>query len=481
MNWAARFAWWCLATVAILAAAGGAAEPDAPERRPDVLFISIDDLNDWIGGLAGYPGVKTPNIDRLAARGVLFTRAYCAAPACNPSRTSLLTGRRPSSTGVYHNTQPWIPVMRDAVTLPRYFRDNGYRVAGAGKIFHGGFNDPEAWDEYLPRPADARPAVTPASLPNGNGVDWAPMQVPDSAMGDYQVLKWVEERLNDSSQEPLFLAAGFFRPHLPWYVPEEYYRLYPLDQVQRPLVKPGDLSDVPSPGLRMAGPDGDHRRITSAGKWEAAIQGYLASISFADRMVGRLLDALDKSGRADRTVIVLWGDHGWHLGEKQHWRKFTLWEEATRTPLIIVPPGGRDTAGRCERTVNLLDIYPTLLDLCRLPENRRLEGRSLVPLLRNPARDWPYPAVTTHGRNNHAVRTERWRYIRYGDGSEELYDHDVDPQEWTNLAKESDSAAIKRELRGWIPRVNVPDAPEIAGRSRDRDAEIEESGERRNR
>lgn len=207
----------------------------------------------------------------------------------------------------------------------------------------------------------------------------------------------------------------------------------------------------------MARPEGDHRRVLESKNWEKAVQGYLAAIAFTDAQVGRLLDALDKSPYADNTIIVLWGDHGWHLGEKQHWRKFALWEEATRVPLLISLPG-QSTAQECPRPVNLVDLYPTLIELCNLAP-KQLDGVSLVPLLKNPQAEWDQVSLTTHGRNNHAVRSERWRYIRYADGSEELYDHQQDPMEWTNLAGDPQYNEIKDSLAKRLPEINAPDAP----------------------
>ncbi len=435
---------------------GAAAQPEAPGTRPNVLFIAVDDLNDWTGFLGGYPGVETPNLDRLAARGTSFSRAYCSAPACNPSRASLLCGIRPSTSGVYYNGNPWRPQLPDAVTLPQHFMAHGYKVHGGGKIFHGAFEDPASWQFYLPRPRDPVPESRPVNgIPNTAHFDWGPVEVGDQSMGDTQVVDWGVKFLGEKHDRPFFLAVGLFRPHLPWYAPRKYFERYPLDRIKLPKVNPDDLDDVPALGVRMARPEGDHAKVLAHQQWEEAVQGYLASITYADGQVGRLLDALDRSPYAGNTVIVLWGDHGWHLGEKLHWRKFALWEEATRVPLVFVVPGLTKADTRCERTVSLLDIYPTLADLCALPILEPLEGRSLRPLLKDPQGTWDRPVVTTHGKDNHAVRSERWRYIRYSDGSEELYDHQQDPLEWTNLAGQAEYVQVKQELARWLPEVNV--------------------------
>ncbi|MBI1390652.1 MAG: sulfatase-like hydrolase/transferase [bacterium] len=428
--------------------------------RPNVLFIAVDDLNDWIGCLGGHPDTKTPNLDRLANRGVLFTRCYCSAPACNPSRASLLTGIRPSSSGVYLNSQPWRPAMPDAVTLPMWFKQNGYSTAGRGKLFHGGYSyDPPAWDEYVKQGSNPEPPVKPLNgIKNTAHFDWGPVDAADDDMDDFKVVEWGADFLNQKHDQPFFLACGLFRPHLPWYAPKKYFDEFPPETITLPNVNENDLDDVPPAGVKMAKPDGDHRRVTETHNWRKAVASYLACIHFTDAMLGRLLDALEQSQYADNTIIVLWGDHGWHLGEKLHWRKFALWEEATRMPFIVSVPGSAQNGARCDRTVTLLDVYPTLVELCGLKTNPALEGVSLTPLLHDPRREWNRPAVTTYGRNNHSVRSERWRYIRYEDGSEELYDHDADPLEWTNLASDARFEPVRRDLSRWMPEINAPDA-----------------------
>ena len=443
-----------------LAVSFAAPSARAAETKPNVLFLAIDDLNDWVGVLDGYEGVQTPNLDRLASRGVLFTRAYCSAPACNPSRASLMSGIRPSTSGVYHNPQPWRAVMQDVATLPQHFMAHGYNAVGAGKIFHGAYEDPASWHDYRLRQADPLPEVRPVNgIPNTRHFDWGPLDVADETMDDMKTTQWAIDYLKGKHDKPFFLAVGLFRPHLPWYVPKKYFERYPLSKIVLPKVPADDLEDVPTIGRQMARPEGDHRKVVATHNWEKAIQGYLASISFTDASVGRVLEALDASGYADNTIIVMWSDHGWHLGEKQHWRKFALWEEATRVPMVIVAPGVTRSGPRCVRTVSLLDIYPTLVELCGLRANPRLEGKSIVPLLRKPDAEWNRPVLTTHGRYNHAVRSERWRYIRYKDGTEELYDHQRDPMEWANLASWPEHGDVKKELAAWLPKVNAENAP----------------------
>jgi arylsulfatase A-like enzyme len=436
----------------------------APAEKPNVLFIPVDDLNDWIGPLKGHPQARTPHIDRLAARGVVFSRAYCAAPACNPSRTALMTGVRPWTSGVYHNDQPWRPVMKDAVTIPQVLRSQGYSVMAGGKILHGGFDDAASWDERAKLTGkNSHPPKAPANgIPNAGHFDWAPVDAADEDMSDYRMVSWASEVLQRKHEKPFFLATGFVKPHLPWYVPKKYFDLFPLDQIVLPEVKEGDLDDVPAAGRRMARPEGDHASVLKADGWRTAVQGYLASIAFMDAQVGRLLDALDRSDYAKNTVIVFWGDHGWHLGEKSHWRKFALWERATRAPLIVAGPG--IAPGVCGRTVDFMDLYPTIAALCGAPPREGIAGNSLMPLLKNPSEAWDRPAITTHGRGNHAVRTERWRYIRYADGSEELYDHAADPNEWTNVAAAPGNEKVKAELARWLPEKDAPNAPSEKGK-----------------
>ena len=431
--------------------------------KPNVLFIAVDDLNDWIGVLGGHPQSKTPHIDRLADRGVLFTNCHCAAPACNPSRAALMTGIRPSTSGVYHNPQPWRKAMPDAVTLSQHFMQHGYTALGAGKIYHGSFPDPASWDTYFPaknrnRPADPLPQGRPLNgIHNTRHFDWGPVDVTDGQMGDHKVVDWLIDQLQAVHDKPFFLACGIFRPHLPWYVPPKYFDALP-DDIQLPKVLETDLDDVPPAGRRMAKPGGDHSKVLGHQQWEAAVRGYLASIAFTDAQIGRLLDAFDSSPYKDNTIIVFWTDHGWHLGEKQHWRKFALWERATKTPMVIVAPGVTKSRQRCDQPVNLLDIYPTLVDICDLPPREELEGVSLKPLLGDTSAPWDRPSITTHGRNNHAVRSSRYRYIRYADGTEELYDHQTDPHEWHNLADQEALEGVKSRLAQWFPKTNVEDA-----------------------
>ncbi len=464
----------------------------ASERKPNVLFIALDDMNDWIGSLGGYSGkVHSPNLDRLARKGITFTNAHSPSTVCNPSRTTIMTGLRTSTTGIYNNRQWWRPALPDVVTLAECFRENGYRVEGGGKVFHHtlGNNPPGIWDNYYPQVQDSRwhydypvpGQQTPkrgVHWPEGfplNGIenvklgkrppanyrefDWGPFDKPELEMGDGRMVRWATDFLSRPHDKPFFLAAGIYRPHLPWYVPRKYFDLYPLAGIELPEVKEDDLNDVPLCGRKMAEARlADFELVKKAGQYKQAVRAYLASISFADALIGLLLDALEKSSYRDNTIVVVWSDHGWHLGEKGAWHKRTLWERSTHVPFFIAAPAVTRPGSVCNRPVNLIDIYPTLLDLCGLRAGGTLDGVSLVRLLRDPQAAWEHASVTTCERGNHAVRTDKWRYIRYNDGTEELYDRDTDPHEWTNLAEDPRFDSTKRELAKWLPKSDAPPA-----------------------
>jgi len=463
----------------------------AATERPNVLFLAVDDMNDWVGCLGGYAGeVHTPHIDRLAKRGMLFVNAHCPAPVCNPSRTAIMTGLRPTTTGIYDNGRWWQPALPEAVTLPEYFARHGYNVVGGGKVYHHtpGFNPPGQWHSYFdqvfddpwhrPGPRDALPVrklAWPKGFPlcglenvregkrppaNAKEFDWGPFNKKVLEMGDGQMVAWAKAFLEQDHDRPFFLAAGIFRPHLPWYAPQKYFDAYPLEDIKLPTVPADDLQDIPAAGRRIARYRGDEWEYLKRQKrWREAVQAYLASISFADSLVGQLMASLERGPHAEDTIVVLWSDHGWHLGEKHHWHKFTLWEEATRVPLIVVAPNVTQPNARTSKPVGLIDLYPTLVELCGLPAMQRLDGMSLVPLLKDPSAPWERAALTTHGRGNHSLRTERYRYIRYADGSEELYDHRTDPHEWTNLAERAEYHELKRKLRSRLPKKEAPPAP----------------------
>lgn len=427
--------------------------------KPNVLFIAVDDLNHWVHYLGRNKQSITPNIDKLAARGVRFTRSYCAAPVCNPSRAALMSGMRPSTTGVYENNNDWRTVIPIDKPLTSAFRSGGYFVCGAGKIYHESYTRREEWDDYLDRKGKKHANPTPAEGQSDGvgGIKFAPIDCKDEDIDDYDITNYGIEQLGKKHDKPLFLAVGLHKPHMPWFVPRKYYDMFPLDKIELPPTKEGDLADIPPAGIKMARPEGDHAAMLQSGRWKEAIQGYLAACAYTDMNIGRLMDAFDKSAFKDNTIIVFWGDHGWHLGEKEHWRKFTLWEEATRAPLIWVAPGVTKPDSICDRTVDYMSIYPTLMDLCGLPKPAHLDGVSIKSLLADPKAAWSTPAMTTYRFNNHGIRNEGWRYIRYNTGEEELYNEATDPYEWTNLASDPQYAGTKSELAKMIPTSNHED------------------------
>jgi arylsulfatase A-like enzyme len=451
-----------LALTALLLALPSARAADP--AKPNVLFIAIDDLRDWVGYLGKNPQSITPNIDRLAARGLAFTRSYCAAPVCNPSRTALMSGLRPFTTGVYENGNDWRTVIPEPQTLTAQFRKAGYFVAGSGKIYHEAYPRRSDWDDYLANPGGNPQPKGDAGV---GGIKFAPLDCKDEDLNDWKITEYAIKQLGQKHDKPFFLACGLHKPHMPWNVPRKYYDMHPLADIKLPPYLENDLDDIPPAGIKMAKPEGDHRNILNSGRWKEAVQGYLAAGTYADMLIGRLLDAFDQSAYRDNTVIVFWCDHGWHLGEKHHWRKFALWEEATRSPLIWVAPGLTKPGTVCDRTVDFMTIYPTLCDVCGLPTPAHVEGQSIKHLLIDPKAAWDQPAVTTYRFKNHAVRTEGWRLIRYANGDEELYDEAKDPNEWTNLATNAEFAAKKAELAKLLPTKNHPDIGGRRGQGRE--------------
>lgn len=457
-----------------------------PLSRPNVVLIAVDDLNDWVGCLGGHPQALTPHLDALAARGTLFTNAHCQAPLCNPSRTSVLLGRRPSTTGIY-GLEPWfreVPAWREAVSLPQHFAQAGYRTLAAGKLFHHGTGAPPRTALGLPpefqvrgpspgigvRPTEK--LIPPTPMGNHPLMDWGVFPHRDEDKGDYQVASWAVQQIHAADpQQPFFLAAGFFLPHVPCYASQAWFDLYPEPDVLLPPIREQERATTPrfSWYLHWQLPEPRLAWVQQENQWRNLVRSYLACTSFVDAQIGRVVDAIDEAGLADNTVIVLWSDHGYHLGEKEITGKNTLWERSTRVPLLFAGPGVAP-GQRCAEPVELLDIYPTLSELCQLPLPAELEGLSLVPQCQQAQTMRERPAVTTHNPGNHAARSRHYRYIRYADGSEELYDHRVDPNEWHNLlAVDYDSEWAKdAEQRSRIVqwhRQHLPDedCPPVTG------------------
>lgn len=434
--------------------------------KPNILFVAIDDQNDWIGCLEGHPQVQTPHIDALAKRGTLFANAHCQSPLCNSSRTSLMTGLRPTTTGIY-GLAPWfrdVDSLHDIVSLPQYLSQHGYTTYTTGKIYHGGYGrrprDRE-WDVIgTPAGVGVKPpeklVKTPAPHPL---VDWGVFPHADEDKGDWKVASWAVEQLDQKPQEPFFLSCGFFLPHVPCYATQKWFDVYPEQELLLPPYQPNDRADTPrfSWYLHWKLPEPRTKFLKQAKQWKNLVRSYLACTSFVDSQVGRVLEALERNGLAENTIVVLWSDHGWHLGEKDITGKNTLWDRSTRVPLIFAGP---DVASKavCKQPVELLDIYPTLLEQCGLPANPNLEGMSLSTWLHDASKERERPAITTHNHDNHGIRTKDWRYITYADGSEELYDMRTDKNEWHNLASDAEHAEVIQQLRAWIP-ASQPPAP----------------------
>lgn len=430
----------------------------AADSRPNILFIASDDLRDWVGYMDRPNQSLTPNLDRLAQTSEVFTRAYCASPSCNPSRASLFSGLRPSSTGIYDNDVDFRKYLPPELMLPTAFRQAGYYVHGAGKMYHEAFRRSSDWEDYLELNNDSPPLAEGQSDGVG-GIKFAPLDCQDSDLPDWAIVDYGIASLQKKHDKPFFLAVGMHKPHLPWYVPRKYFDRFPLESVQLPPFLATDLDDVPESGRRMARYLGDQTAMVKSGRWKEAVQAYLATIAYMDMNLGRLLDALDRSPYRDNTIVVFWGDHGWHLGEKSHWRKFALWEEATRTPLIWRVPGLTQPGSVCARPIDFMTLYPTLTDLCGIPTPTHVQGVSLRALLANPQAEWKIPAVITYLHGNHAARSSQWRYIRYQNGDEELYDETKDPNEWVNLASHPEFARVKAELATFFPTTNVAPRP----------------------
>jgi arylsulfatase A-like enzyme len=430
----------------------------APKAKPNVLFLAVDDLNHWVGHFGRNKQTKTPHLDRLAKMGVSFTNAHCAAPVCNPSRAALLSGRRPSSTGIYNNGQPFEQAIKAADSLVMQFKNAGYETLGIGKLWHGGLGFPEQWTSIGEKKAGKNRGEGPVEDHGICGIKFGVLKADETALHDTHITDYGITELGKSHTKPFFLTLGFSKPHMPWNLPQKYFDLHPLASIELPPTKEGDLDDLPPAGVKMARAFGDHEKVVESGRWKEAVQAYLAAISYLDEQVGRVLDAYEKSPERANTIICLWGDHGWHLGEKEHWRKFSLWEESTRAPLMWVVPGVTTPGSICTAPVDFMSIYPTLCELSQVAKPAHVDAATLQPLLANPTAKWDGRAVTTYLRNNHSVRTDRWRYIRYADGGEELYDHTNDPYEWTNLASKPEHTDLKKELAAALPTTNAPNA-----------------------
>ncbi len=428
-------------------------------EKPNVLLIAVDDLNDWIGCMGGHPQAKTPHIDRLASKGVLFTNAHCQSPVCNPSRASLMTSLYPSTTGIYF-LNPDIaesPIARKSKLMPRRFEEEGYYVTGVGKLFHNakGLNE-----KYIPNYGGQYGGFGPvpkeklSSYPGHPLWDWGVYPEHDSLMPDHKIADWAIEQLQEKHDSALWMGVGFYRPHVPQYAPRKWFDLYPIETVQLPEVIEDDLQDISPYGIditRLKHVSPTHDWVLKNEAWKPMVQSYLACVSFVDEQVGKVLTALENGHLADNTYIVLFSDHGFHIGEKERHAKRSLWEDGTRVPLIIAGPGIPQEK-ICNKPVQLLDIYPTILELAGLAADSTHEGHSLVPLLKDNDTAWSHMARSSFGPGNYAIISEKYRYIRYNNGSEEFYDHAEDPHEWNNVINEPEHAESIQQHRLHIPQ-----------------------------
>lgn len=404
------------------------------EKEPfNVLFIAVDDLNDWTGFLGGHPDALTPHMDALAETGMVFTNAHTPIPLCNPSRSAILTGFRPHTTGIYYNPSNGrdhqnirsSPVTEKATILLEYFRDNNYFVMGGGKIYHSREGLGDTWDSWF-RKSGTYGTPSDADLYD-NGLEWGPTDIPIEESRDIITANWVADQLKNEYDKPFFLACGIFRPHTPLFVPRLFFDRFPIDSVDLPTINTADLDDVDFE------PQIDYTAISSDNQIREATRAYLANVNYADSCVGVVMDALKESKYYDNTIVVLWGDHGWHVGEKLRYGKVTLWEESTKTPLIIRVPGKTTDGDRSNEPVNLIDIYPTLLSLCDLPANTNNQGKDLSPLLFGDTNSIGDYSLTANRGGNYAIRTRDWRFISYQNGNKELYQLRRDANEFNNL------------------------------------------------
>jgi len=459
----------------------------AADQRPNVLFLAVDDMNDWVGCLDSTPQAITPNIDRLAARGVNFTNAHTAGVFCAPSRTAIFTGQYASTTGCYHEATYFVE-HPEIEPLQMSFAKAGYKTMGAGKLFHHpvGLVDRRGWDEFYLRTKSQRrqgwdldswgedtpfPQPFPNSVYNlgetitgGLFLEWAGIpNEQEEEMADTRRINWAVQRLQEKHEEPFFLAVGIYAPHFPNYCPQKYFDLYDPKAIELPPYKADDLEDLPPKIKRMkTARSRIHQKLEDLDAVDDAIHGYLACISYADAMMGRVLDALNASPYADNTIVVLWSDHGYHHGEKGNWGKHTLWERTSNVPFIWAGPG--ITQGeRPDATVSLIDIYPTLVDLCGLPQpHQPLEGESQARVLAKPRSAKDRNVLLPHvNPGEYAIINRDWRYIRYGNDGEELYKLSSDPNEWHNLADDPAFAAKKTEMRKHAPVSFASPSPKL--------------------
>ena len=460
-----------LLLLSVLEASSPVIAAEKTAAKLNVLFIAVDDLNNHLG-CYGNRMVQSPNIDRLAQRALRFDHAYCQFPLCSPSRVSLMTGLRPDTTKIFDLQKDFRKTsLPDVVTLPQLFKLNGYFSARVGKIFHygvpgqigtSGLDDPQSWDKFINprgRDKDEEAKVTNLNTNNpglGAALAWYESEGRDEEYTDGKLAAETIKLLEENKDKPFFIGAGFYRPHVPWIVPKKYFDLYPVEKISLPPFPANDRADKPAVAFHVKPPNYGKTQE----QLRMAKRAYYASTTFVDAQIGKVLDALDRLQLSDHTIVVLWGDHGWHLGEHGLWQKMSLYEESARVPLLIFVPGMKSAGQSSARMVETIDIYPTLADYAGLSAPKNLAGKSLRPLLDNPRAEWSRPAFTQVTRGNaqngmimgYTVRTEKWRYTEWDGGQKgmELYDHERDPEEHVNLANDSTHAKVLEEMKGLI-------------------------------
>ncbi|QBN20479.1 sulfatase [Flavobacterium nackdongense] len=451
--------------------------------KPNVLFIAIDDMNNWASAMGGV--AKTPNMEKLAKAGKLFTNAYCVVPACNPSRVAIMTGVRPETSGQYTNPGNFrdLPGNANRITLPLYLQQNGYEAIAAGKIFHNGRgkgtepdpqSDPQSWNYQFPNDVGTKGHQLYLDKNNQakwlegamyiEGMDsrkpeylskfgvWGVTPEKKEETADWKNAEFASNYLGEKHDKPFFLAVGLFRPHSPQIAPQEFFDMYPLESIQVPELPENDMDDIPE----IAKTNFSSKfveLVKEKGQLQKATQGYLASMSFADACIGKILEGVENGPNKDNTIIVLWTDHGWQLAQKERWEKFSLWKQSTNSPLIIKYPNMKNPGESTNQAVSLLDLFPTVLDLSGIEKPDFLEGTSLVPLLTDANYKRKEPAITTYEKGNISVEKNDWNFIQYKDGSEELYNHATDPKEFKNVIKVKENQAIIKELRAYVTKL----------------------------
>ncbi|QBY06159.1 iduronate sulfatase [Thalassotalea sp. HSM 43] len=426
-------------------------------NKPNIVFIAVDDMNDWVGYMGGHPQANTPNIDTLANQGVAFMNAQTVSPGCSPSRNALLYGVEPYNSGLYPFYEHDIhkQLHEKYTSLPQFLKENGYKTYGAGKIHHGPEYSDLEWTGYLDAERFSKTYVKGKGFKFNSKSSYRATSNPLEEMFDHQVASYGIDVINQTHDEPYFAAIGLVKPHLPFDCPVEFYDAQP-EQVEPPAILANDLNDIgkEANSMRRVGED---KKFTQGNKWNDVRRAYLACISWVDYNVGRIMDAVNNSPDADNTVVILWSDHGYHLGEKKTFKKFTLWEEASRVPFIIHDLRQEKKQGRkVEQAVTLINVYKTIADLADLTPPKHVDGFSLVPQLNDPATPVAQPAISTWGRGNYSVRTKDWRLIKYFNGDLELYNNRVDQNEWNNLAYNEKYQDKLDELLAKLPKTEAP-------------------------